>query len=105
LEVELVSFFYNNPNRQQILEDMRFLLKRPEGRRALRRIFNQTNLMGLSKALNALDTAFNEGARSAGRALAELIEQAAPGEMGRLLMESSLEFQAQNNQKEDEDNG
>ncbi|MDR1242316.1 MAG: hypothetical protein LBM00_06005 [Deltaproteobacteria bacterium] len=88
------SFFYVRPDTQLALEDARFLLKRPEGRRMFRRMLTQAHLMGASKAGDALDTAFNEGLRSFALCLAGLIESAEPGGTGRLMAESSLEYAA-----------
>ncbi len=71
-------------------EDLRAMLSAPEGRRVLRRILGATSFIAPSYAPgDALATAYNEGLRAVGLWLFGEIENTAPGEFARLLLESS----------------
>lgn len=90
------EFFYVPPSEEQELEDLRIILRLPGGRRMFRRLLAIGNVMGPSMGTDGRSTEYNEGLRAVGIWLATKIETAAPGDVARLMQESSNDKQAAN---------
>jgi hypothetical protein len=89
-----MSFFYVPPSPEQEAEDLRFLVRNPAGRRALRRLLNAANVLTASPTPHGF-----------GIWLAEEIEKAAPGEFARLITESTNDRLANAKPKRRKDDG
>jgi hypothetical protein len=71
------------------LDDLRAVLRTPEGRRIMWRLVNRAKVLDQTFVAGAPDlTAFNEGVRYAGRELVTNLEQAAPGTVLALAQEN-----------------
>ena len=90
------DFFYVPESAEQELEDIRVLLRLPGGRRIVRRLLSAGNVLGPSMGKDSRGTEYNEGLRAVGLWLAAKIETAAPGDVARLMQESSNDRQAAN---------
>jgi hypothetical protein len=87
-------FFFIPASPEQEREDFRLVLKQPAARRVFRRMLAAANVMGGSRGEGEGTTDYNEGIRAVGLWLAARIEAAAPGELSRLMLESSLDRMA-----------
>jgi hypothetical protein len=91
------DFFYVPQNTDQELEDLRILLRMPGGRRLFRGLLSVCNAMDVTMHdSNARITEYREGMRAIGLWLAARIETAVPGDVARLMQESSNDRQAAN---------
>lgn len=90
------NFFFVPFDEAQELEDLRFLLRLAPARRVFRRLLSAGNVMGPSMGATERGTEYNEGLRAAGLWLAAKIETSAPGDMARLMQESSNDKMAAN---------
>jgi hypothetical protein len=70
--------------REQELEDLKKVLKTPEGERVLWRIIKKTKFLDSSWTGNST-TFFNEGMREVGRILLAEITEAAPDQLGKFF--------------------
>ena len=86
--------FFVAPDAARHREDMRAALTHTNTRRVFRRLLAWSNVLGQSWQKDAGATAYNEGLRAVGLWLAQLVEDASPGELAALLRESAEEFQA-----------
>ena len=84
-----MSFFFVPGDEHEDLEDLRAVLRTVSGRRVIRRLLNKSNVLGVSFGGDAASTEFNEGLRRVGIWLVEKIEAAVPGELSKLMLESS----------------
>jgi hypothetical protein len=89
-----MNFFFVPADEKQEFEDICALLRLQAGRRVVRRLLDKSNTLGASFGGDAVNTAFNEGLRRVGLWLATRIEGAMPGELARLMQESSNDRQA-----------
>jgi len=78
-----MSFFFVRQDEQEELDDLRTVLKSHQGRRVIRRLLNTGRLMEEG------GTEHIEGKREIALWLARRIERASPGELARLMQESS----------------
>lgn len=88
------DFFFVPGGDAQETEDLRQLLKMPAGRRLFRRLLSASNAMRFTFTADARSTDYNLGLQAVGLWLAAKIETAAPGEIPRLMLESSMDRQA-----------
>ena len=99
-------FFFVFGDEHEELEDLRAVLRVTAGRRLLRRLLSVGNTLGVSMAADTRRTEYNEGQRAVGLWLATKIEEAAPGELPKLMLESSndkLAHNATQRRKSDDD--
>lgn len=76
----------NSKGNSQAMTDMRTVIEAPEGRRVLRRMLEQSNVLSPSYAAgDALGTAYNEGLRAVGLWLKAEMEKAKPGSFARII--------------------
>lgn len=78
-----MNFFFVQESQEQELEDLRAMLRIPAGRRMFRRLLSAGNVMSASANVVSLW-------------LAERIEASAPGDVARLMQESSNDKVAAN---------
>lgn len=90
------EFFYVPESEDQELEDLRTILRLPAGRRQFRRLLSAGNAMGPSMGKDGRSTEYNEGLRAIGIWLATKIETAVPGDVAKLMQESSNDKMAAN---------
>ena len=82
----------NSKGNSQAMTDMRTVIEAPEGRRVLRRILEQSNILSPSYAAgDALGTAYNEGLRAMGLWLKAEMDRAKPGSFARIIGPESVQ--------------
>lgn len=76
----------------QAMTDLRTVIEAPEGRRFLRRVLEQSNILSPSYAAgDALGTAYNEGLRAVGLWLKAEMDRARPGSFARIIGPESVQ--------------
>jgi hypothetical protein len=75
-------------------DDYRAALQRPEVRRIFRSLLEASRVLGPSLGANEAFSAYSEGIRAVGLFLLAKIEQAAPGETARLMLDSATDIVA-----------
>ena len=76
----------------QAMTDLRTVIEAPEGRRFLRRVLEQSNILSPSYAAgDALGTAYNEGLRAVGLWLKAEMDRARPGSFTRIMGPESVQ--------------
>ncbi len=76
----------------QAMTDLRTVIEAPEGRRFLRRVLEQSNILSPSYAAgDALGTAYNEGLRAVGLWLKAEMDRAKPGSFARIIGPESVQ--------------
>ena len=82
----------NSKGNSQVMTDMRTVIEAPEGRRVLRRILEQSNILSPSYAAgDALGTAYNEGLRAVGLWLKVEMDKSRPGSFARIISPESVQ--------------
>ena len=73
--------------RDREIEDLRSLIKKPEGRRVIWKILETCGVFKASFSLNSMQTAFNEGKRDIGLWLLKDVDMAEPMAYSQMLRE------------------
>ncbi len=82
----------HNRDNSQAATDLRTVIEAPEGRRFLRRVLEQSNILSPSYAAgDALGTAYNEGLRAVGLWLKAEMDRAKPGSFARIIGPESVQ--------------
>ena len=82
----------HNRDNSQAATDLRTVIEAPEGRRFLRRVLEQSNILSPSYAAgDALGTAYNEGLRAVGLWLKSEMDKARPGSFARIIGPESVQ--------------
>ena len=89
--------------RSREIDDIKAVLKRPEGRRLALRILSQTGLFHASFSLNSMQTSFNEGKRDIGLWLLADIDLADPMAYSQMLREHYSELKSRQKKQEEKD--
>ena len=81
------------------IDDLKKVLKLPEGRRMVWKILSETGVFRASFSLNSMQTAFHEGKRDVGLKLIMAMDEAEPMAYAQMLREHYSE--AKSKKKED----
>ena len=84
-------------------DDVRKVLKTPEGRRLLLEIITESGVVHASFSQNSMVTAFNEGKRDIGLFLLKKIDKVEPMAFSQMLREYFSESRSKKNQREEKD--
>lgn len=82
------------------LDDLKTVLKKPEGRRFVYKILSECGVFKASFALNSMQSAFNEGRRDIGIALLKMLDEAEPQAYSQMLTEHFSELKSKKPKEE-----
>jgi hypothetical protein len=91
--------------RDRETDDLRVVLKKPEGRRFVYKVLCECGVFKASFTLNSMQSAFNEGRRDIGLALLKLLDEAEPNAYSQMLTEHFSELKSKKPKMEDVNNG
>ena len=82
------------------LDDLKAVLKKPEGRRFVYQVLSECGVFKSSFALNSMQSAFNEGRRDIGIMLLKLLDEAEPQAYSQMLAEHFSELKSKKPKEE-----
>ena len=82
-------------------DDLKVVLKKPEGRRFVYKMLNECGVFKASFTLNSMQTAFNEGKRDIGLALLADLDKAEPQAYSQMLTEHFSELKSKKPKEEE----
>jgi hypothetical protein len=82
------------------LDDLKTVLKKPEGRRVIYKILCECGVFKASFSMNSMTTSFNEGRRDIGLALLKDLDEAEPNAYSQMLTEHFSELKSKKPKQE-----
>ena len=89
-----------NRRRERELDDLKKILKIPEGRRFVLRVLGEAGMFHASFSLNSMQTSFNEGKRDIGLWLMKDLDSAEPMAYSQMLREHYSELKSRKKQED-----
>ena len=83
------------------IDDLKTVLKKPEGRRFVYKILSECGVFKASFSLNSMQTAFQEGRRDIGIALLKMLDEAEPQAYSQMLTEHFSELKSKKPKQEE----
>lgn len=84
------------------LDDLKVVLKKPEGRRVIYKLLCECGVFKASFSLNSMQTSFSEGRRDIGLSLLKDLDEAEPNAYSQMLTEHFSELKSKKPKAEEE---